>query len=58
MRTVVLGAALAFTALLAFLTLYVLIRNGPDVLVVISLCVLAIFGRGIFGALGHPPDER
>lgn len=58
MRTAVLGAALAFTALLAFLTLYVLFENGPDVLVVISLLVLAIFGFGIFGALSHPPDER
>ena len=37
MRTVVLGVALAFIALLAFLTLFVLFSSGPDVLVVISL---------------------
>jgi hypothetical protein len=58
MRTAVLGVALAFTALLAFLTLFVLFDKGPDVLVVISLIVLAIFGFGIFGALSHPPDDR
>jgi hypothetical protein len=56
-RTAVLGVALAFTALLAFLTLFVLFDKGPDVLVVISLFVLAIFGIGIFGALSHPPDR-
>lgn len=58
MRTAVLGVALAFTALLAFLTLFVLFSKGPDVLVVISLLVLAIFACGIFGALSQPPDDR
>jgi hypothetical protein len=57
-RTLVLGAALAFTALLAFLTLFVLFEKGVDVLVVISLIVLVVFGCGIFGALSHPPDDR
>ena len=58
MRTAVLGVALAFTAILAFLTLFVLFVRGPDVLVVISLLVLVIFGSGIFGALSQPPDDR
>jgi hypothetical protein len=58
MRTAVLGVALAFTALLAFLTLFVLFLNGPDVLIVISLLVLTVFGCGIFGALSHRPDDR
>jgi hypothetical protein len=58
MRTAVLGVALAFTALLAFLTLFVLFDKGLDVLVVISLLVLAIIGFGIFGALSHRPDDR
>jgi hypothetical protein len=57
MRTVILGLALAFTSLLGFLTLYVLFTSGPDVLVVISLLVLAMFVFGIFGALTHPPDR-
>ena len=52
MRTLVVGAALAFTALLAFLTLYVIFNTGPDVLSVLSLLILALFFFGIFGALG------
>ena len=53
MRTLVIGAALAFTALLAFLTLFVIFDSGPDVLSVISLIVVALFFFGIFGALGQ-----
>jgi hypothetical protein len=53
MRILVVGLALAFTALLAFLTLFVIFDNGPDVLSVISLLVLALFFFGIFGALGQ-----
>ena len=41
-----LGVALAFIALLAFLTLFVLFSSGPDVLVVISLGVLALSRSG------------
>jgi uncharacterized membrane protein len=37
---------------LAFGTLYVLFTSGPDVLVLMSLLVLAVLGAGIFGALG------
>ena len=58
MRTLVVGAALAFTALLAFLTLFVIFNTGPDVLSVLSLLVLAIFFFGIFGALGSGPRDR
>jgi len=53
MRTVILAVALAFIALLAFLTLFVLFSSGPDVLVLISLGVLALFAFGIVGALGN-----
>ena len=53
MRTVIAGVALAFTALLAFLTLFVIFDSGPDVLSVISLIVVALFFFGIFGALGQ-----
>jgi len=55
MRTVALGLALLFIALLAFLTLFVLMSNGPDVLVVTSLIVLAVIAFGVMGALGTPP---
>ena len=57
-RTIVLGVALAFIAVLTFLTLYVLIWTGPDVLVVVSLVILALFAFGVIGALATPPDDR
>jgi hypothetical protein len=57
-RAAITLVALVFTALLAFLTLYVLFTSGPDLLVLISLAILALFGIGIFGALGRPPDDR
>jgi hypothetical protein len=57
-RTVVLTIALLFIAVLAFLTLYVLIWTGPDVLVVVSLVILALFAFGVIGALATPPDDR
>jgi hypothetical protein len=53
----ILAAALAFTLLLAGLTLTVLIRSGPDILTVISLLVLGLFGFGIIGALREPPQD-
>ncbi len=59
MRQVVLGVALGFTALLGFLTLFVIFTNkSVGVLEVISLLVLGLFAFGILGALTHPPDER
>ena len=57
-RTIVLGVALAFIAILAFLTLFVLFASGPDVLVVCSLLVLGLFAFGVIGALATPPDDR
>jgi hypothetical protein len=56
-RTVILASALGFIALLGGLTVYVLARNGPDVLTVASVLVLAMFGFGIVGALRHPPRQ-
>jgi hypothetical protein len=55
---VVLGVALAFIAVLAFLTLFVLFASGPDVLVVVSIALLGLFAFGVIGALATPPDER
>jgi hypothetical protein len=57
-RTVVLGVALAFIALLGFLTLFVLFSSGPDVLVVMSFMILGLFAFGVIGALATPPDDR
>ena len=56
-RTVILGFALAFIALLGGLTVWVLVRKGPDVLTLGSLLVVAMFGFGIVGALRHPPHQ-
>ena len=57
MRTAILASALGFIALLGALTVNVLVREGPDVLVAASLLILALFGFGIVGALRHPPEE-
>jgi hypothetical protein len=51
----VLLAAFLLVVVLAGLTIYVAVRNGPDVLTVLSLMILAMLGLGIFGALKEPP---
>ena len=56
-RNVVLLAALVMIGLLAFLTLRVAVEHGIDVLVVLSLFVLAMLGLGVLGALTTPPDD-
>jgi VIT1/CCC1 family predicted Fe2+/Mn2+ transporter len=57
MRQPILAVVLVFIALLAALTIHALIQGGPDILTVLSLLVLAMFGFGVVGALRHPPDE-
>jgi hypothetical protein len=57
-RDVVLLVALLAIGGLAFLTLKVMIEEGIDVLVVVSLMILALFGIGVIGALTSPPDDR
>jgi hypothetical protein len=56
-RNAVLAAALALIGLLAFLTLSVAIEHGVDILVVLSLIILALLGFGVLGALTTPPDD-
>jgi hypothetical protein len=57
-RTLVLAGSLAIICLLAFLTVRVAVREGIDVLVVVSFVVLALLGFGVLGALtSAPPDE-
>ena len=48
---------MALVAFLAYLTVRVLINDGFDVLVAISLLILAILGFGVLGALGSSSDE-
>ena len=57
MRTLILGVAVAFVAILLALTIHALIQGGPDILTVLSILVLGLFGFGIVGALLHPPGE-
>lgn len=56
-RHAALLATLALIGLLAFLTIKVMVTEGIDVLVVVSLLILALFGFGVVGALTHPPGE-
>ncbi|MEX2196126.1 MAG: hypothetical protein WD844_12650 [Thermoleophilaceae bacterium] len=56
-RNLVLAAALSLIGLLAFLTIRVAIEEGVDILVVVSLFVLALLGFGVLGALTTPPDD-
>jgi hypothetical protein len=56
-RSLILVLALGFIAILAFLTLFVLLWKGPDVLVVVSLLVLGLFAFGVIGALSTPPRD-
>jgi hypothetical protein len=54
-RTLALVASLAIICLLAFLTISVAVEHGIDILVVVSLVVLALIGIGVLGALSTPP---
>ncbi|HYN90562.1 MAG TPA: hypothetical protein VER75_01480 [Thermoleophilaceae bacterium] len=55
-RTLALVGSLAIICLLAFLTISVAVREGIDILVVVSAIVLALLGFGVLGALTSPPD--
>jgi hypothetical protein len=56
-RTFVLIGSLALICLLAFLTISVAVEHGVDILVVVSLVILALLGFGVLGALTtSPPD--
>ena len=58
MRLAVTVAALAFVGTLGFATVFVLLTEGPDILTLASVIVVALLGFGIFGALTEPPDKR
>ena len=52
-RRLITALAFVLWAVLTFLTLYVLITEGPDVLVLLSMIFVSILGVGIFGALNE-----
>ena len=56
-RALVLGGTLAIICLLAFLTISVAVDDGIDVLVVVSVIILALLGIGVLGALSSPPPD-
>ena len=58
MRSAITVVALLFVCAFGFLTLYVMLDTGPDVLTAVSLIVLALMAFGILGALTEPPDKH
>jgi hypothetical protein len=58
LRSAITVGALVFCCVFGFLTVYVMITSGPDLLTVLSFIVLALFAFGIIGALTEPPDKR
>ena len=56
-RMFVLLGSLGIISLLAFLTVTVAIEEGVDILVVVSLIVLALLAFGVLGALTTPPSD-
>jgi hypothetical protein len=56
-RKLALISALLVIVLLAALTIAVLIRDGLDIIVIISLVILGVLASAVFGALKNPPDE-
>ena len=57
-RTAALMASLALIALLAALTVKVMIDDGFTFLVGVSLLIVALLGFGVIGALTTPPPEE
>jgi hypothetical protein len=56
-RTFVLVGSLAIICLLGFLTISVAVEHGIDILVVLSVIILALLGFGVLGALTSPPPD-
>jgi hypothetical protein len=57
-RSVITLVALVFCCAFGFMTVYVMLRSGPDLLTGLSLIVLALMVFGILGALTEPPNKR
>ena len=55
-RKLVLGAALAFIAGFAFLTVTAVVENGFTPASLLSVLILALLAIGIVGALRNPPS--
>ena len=58
MKTAITVGALVFCCIFGFLTIYVMITSGPDLLTGLSFIILALLTFGILGALTEPPDKK
>lgn len=57
-RTVVTAVVIVFIGGFAFLTVATMIKDGIDVLTLVSLALIVLFAVGILGALSSQgPDE-
>jgi hypothetical protein len=56
-RSLALGGSLLLICLLGFLTISVAVKHGIDILVIVSLLILALLGFGVIGALTTPPEK-
>jgi hypothetical protein len=57
-RRLALAGSLVLICVLGFLTVIVLVHEGIDVLVIVSLLVLALIGFGALGALASFPSDE
>lgn len=55
-RTAVTAVAIVFLGGFTFLTVATMIKDGIDVLTLLSLGLIALFAVGILGALSSPDD--
>ena len=58
MKSAIAVGALVFCCIFGFLTIYVMITSGPDLLTGLSFIILALLTFGILGALTEPPDKK
>ena len=57
-KAVVTTVVIVFIFAMASSTVYVLLTEGPDVLTLIGLVVVAVLSLGVFGALTEPSPKR
>jgi uncharacterized membrane protein len=56
MRGAITLVALVFTSLMAFATIYVLLKHGPDIFTLFGVLIVLLFATGIFGALSETDE--
>jgi hypothetical protein len=56
-RTLALAGSLLLVTVLGGLTIYVIVDTGLDILSVVSLLIVGLFGFGVVGALLSPSGK-